>query len=318
MKSDLVAVTDHIQNFSIEKDILGDFFENEISNKTTILLVWHKLIDEEFLLKYPSVRALVRYGVGYDNIDLDFCKKKNIIVANTPDYGIDEVSDSAIAMILYLTRKIGCLETMAKDNENYWLGKELDLKMRRLNNLSLGVIGLGRIGGSIVKKFLSFSKNIGFYDPYIPNGVEKVYGIKRYQKIEDILKISDIVSVNTPLNNETNGMIDEDFLNLMKKGSYLINLSRGPIVKSKDIILEKLMSKHLEGYGTDVWTHEPPLTKDKFNNEWKKNNDFLKGRVIVNPHTAYFSEEAIIESRTKACSTCLDIINNVKINNRII
>ena len=318
MKSDLVAITDHIQNFSIEKEILGNFFENEISNKTTILLVWHKLIDEEFLLKYPSVRALVRYGVGYDNIDLDFCKKKNIIVANTPDYGIDEVSDSAIAMILYLTRKIGCLETLAKENENYWLGKEFDLKMRRLNNLSLGVIGLGRIGGSIVKKFLSFSKNIGFYDPYIPNGVEKVYGIKRYQKIEDILKISDIISVNTPLNNETNGMINEDFLNLMKKGSYLINVSRGPIVKSKDIILEKLMSKHLEGYGTDVWTHEPPLTRDKLNNEWKKNNDFLKGRVIVNPHTAYFSEEAIIESRTKACSTCLDIINNVKINNRII
>lgn len=114
MQSDLVAVTDHIKNFSIEKNILGDFFEDEISNKTTILLVWHKIIDKKFLDKYPSVRAIVRYGVGYDNIDLDLCKKKNIIVANTPDYGIDEVSDSAIAMILYLTRK---LEPLKISNE---------------------------------------------------------------------------------------------------------------------------------------------------------------------------------------------------------
>ena len=217
MQSDLVAVTDHIKNFSIEKNILGDFFEDEISNKTTILLVWHKIIDKKFLDKYPSVRAIVRYGVGYDNIDLDLCKKKNIIVANTPDYGIDEVSDSAIAMILYLTRKIGALEKLAMKNENFWLGKEFDLKMKRLNNLSLGVIGLGRIGGSIVKKFLSFSKKIGFFDPYVSNGVEKVYGIKRYRTIQEILKVSDIVSVNTPLNDETKDMIDENFLNLMKK-----------------------------------------------------------------------------------------------------
>ena len=78
------------------------------------------------------------------------------------------------------------------------------------------------------------------------------------------------------------------------------------------------MSKHLEGYGTDVWTQEPPLAADRFINEWKKNSKFLEGRVIVNPHTAYFSEEAIQESRTKACHTCLDIINNVIINNRVI
>ena len=197
-------------------------------------------------------------------------QKKNIIVANTPDYGIDEVSDSAIAMILYLTRKIGALENLAKENHNYWLGKEFDLKMKRLNNLSLGIIGLGRIGGSIVKKFLPFSKHIGFYDPYISNGIEKVYGIKRFKTMEDLLQVSDIVSINTPLTEETIDMVNEKFLNTMKKGSYLINVSRGPIVKDKDIILEKLISKHLEGYGTDVWTQEPPLATDKFNNEWKK------------------------------------------------
>ena len=316
MGTDLIAVTDHIKNFSIEKKILGDFFENKISNKTTILLVWHKLIDEKFLNNNPSVRAIVRYGVGFDNIDIEYCKKRNIIVANTPDYGIDEVSDSAISIILFLTRKIGALENLAKIDSEYWIGKDIPLKMKRINQLSLGIIGLGRIGGSIAKKFSSFSKNIGFYDPYISNGYEKVYGIKRYLTLEELLKNSDIVSVNTPLSDETRGMINEDFLNQMKKGSYLINLSRGPIVKNKEEILKKLLSKELEGYGTDVWIDEPPLENDKLYKAWKDNPDLI-GRLIVNPHTAYFSEEALLESRSKACFTCLDIINNRYINNRI-
>tara|TARA_A100001388_G_C28773504_1_gene505538 strand:+ start:2241 stop:3197 length:957 start_codon:yes stop_codon:yes gene_type:complete len=318
MKNDLVAVTDHIKDFHIEKKILGRYFESKLSFKTTIILVWHKVIDEEFLINHPSIRAIIRYGVGYDNIDLASCKNRNIIVANTPDYGIDEVSDSAIAMILYLTRKIGALEDLAKKDPKYWLGKEFNLDMRRINNLSLGIIGLGRIGGAIARKFLTFSKKVSFYDPYIANGYEKVFGVTRYSKLSDLLKMSDIVSINTPLNNETRGIIDKDFLNNMKKGSYLINLSRGGLVKDKKIILEKLLAKQLEGYGTDVWTNEPPLEKDEFNIAWKENKKYLKGRLIVNPHTAYFSEEALYESRSKASKTCLDLINNCSINNRII
>ena len=85
----------------------------------------------------------------------------------------------------------------------------------------------------------------------------------------------------------------------MKKGSYLINLSRGPIVKNKELILNKLLSGHLEGYGTDVWTNEPPLEKDELYTKWKENNGYLNGRLIVNPHTAYYSEQALLESDPK-------------------
>ncbi len=318
MISDFVAVTDHIKNFSIEKKLLGEYFDNKLSKRTTILLVWHKIINKDFLIKYPSIRAIVRYGVGYDNIDLDYCKNKKILVANTPDYGVDEVSDSAIGMILYLTRKLGVLNFLAQEDNDYWLGKDLNINMRRINKLSLGIIGLGRIGGSIAKKFLPFSRNIGFYDPYIPNGYEKVYGIKRYEKISDLLKVSDIVSVNTPLTEETYGLINKNFLNQMKKGSYLINLSRGPIVENKELILNSLISNKLEGYGTDVWTNEPPLYEDKLYKTWKENDSNLKGKIIVNPHTAYYSKESLEESRSKACKTCLDIINHSNILNRIV
>ena len=318
MNPDLVSITDHITEFTVERKFLGNYFDNELSSKTTIILVWHKVIDKNFLQKYPSIRGVVRYGVGYDNIDINYCKKNKIIVANTPDYGIDEVSDSAIAMILALLRKINALDHLAREDSSYWLGKELELKMKRLNKLSLGIIGLGRIGSSIANKFLPFSRNIGFYDPYIPNGYEKIFGIKRYKSLQDLLKVSDIVSLNTPLNDETMGMINEDFLNQMKKGAYLINLSRGPIVAKNDLILQKLLSNELEGYATDVWTNEPPLDNDELYKAWKANKNSLRGRIIVNPHTAYYSEEALIESRSKACGTCLDIIKGNEINNRIV
>lgn len=318
MISNKIAVTDHIKDFSIEKKFLGDLFEDKLNSKTTILLVWHKIINKEFLQNHPLVKAIIRYGVGFDNIDIEYCKKKNIIVANTPDYGIDEVADSALAMILYLTRKIGSLELLAKEDPNYWLGKEFNLKMKRLNKLSLGIIGLGRIGGSIAKKFLPISKNIGFYDPYIPNGYEKVFGIKRYNTLEALLKETDILSINTPLTAKTRNMVNKDFLSKMKKGSYLINLSRGPIVENQKLILEYLISNHLEGYATDVWAEEPPSINDELYLSWLNNEEKLKGRIIVNPHTAYFSEEALYESRSKACLTCLDIVNNRFINNRIV
>ena len=112
MKSDVVAVTDHIKDFAIEKNFLGDYFDYQLSKK--IILVWHKEINESFFKKHPKIRAVVRYGVGYDNIDIEFGKKNNILVANTPDYGVDEVSDSALAYDFVSNKeKIGALENLA-------------------------------------------------------------------------------------------------------------------------------------------------------------------------------------------------------------
>ena len=147
-------------------------------------------------------------------------------------------------------------------------------------------------------------------------------GMKKYMELKDIklcrtTSCSDIVSINTPLTNKTKNMVNEDFLNKMKKGSYLINLARGPIVENSQIIFDNLLSKKLFGYATDVWTEEPPKENDNLYKAWQLNDDRLKGRIIINPHTAYYSQESLLESRSKACLTCLDIINNQTINNRI-
>ena len=201
LKEGIVSITDHITEYSIEKAQLGKYLNPILTDSSEILLVWHKKIDENFLNQYKNIKAIFRYGVGFDNIDIDFCKKKNILVCNNPDYGVDEVSDSAIAMILNLTRGINELQGFARANKNSWTGEKIPIKLYRLNNLKLGIIGLGRIGGAIARKFRAFSKNICFFDPYQSSGVEKTFDIDRVDNLDDLLKEVDILSINTPLNN---------------------------------------------------------------------------------------------------------------------
>ncbi|KGG12044.1 MULTISPECIES: NAD(P)-dependent oxidoreductase [Prochlorococcus] len=317
MLKDSVAVTDYLREFSIEKEILGSYFSNVLSENTTIALVWTKGINKEFLSRYSNIRALVRYGVGYDNIDIEECMRRKILVVNTPDYGIDEVSDTAISMILNLVRKINSFQVLAKESESLWRGEKIDLPIKRLNQMTLGIIGLGRIGASVARKFQSFSRNIQFYDPLLPSGVEKILGINRCFDKNTLLESSDIVSIHTPLNKDTVGMVNTNFISNMKKGSYLINVSRGGIIEDSEIIYKALKNRHLEGYGTDVWTMEPPRKEDLLYNSWLADSDF-QGRIIVNPHTAYYSSESLIECRVKACKNCLNIISGKNILNKII
>ena len=318
MKKDIICVTDHIVNYEeVEEKILGDYFSKKLNNLATILLVWHKTIDENYLREYPNVRAIVRYGVGFDNIDLECCKRRKITVVNNPDYGIDEVADTALAMILNLTRNINGFQNFAKKNCNSWLGENISAKVYRTNTLKLGIIGFGRIGSSLGRKFAALSPYVSFYDPYLKSGTEKVFGFKRYFTISEILRTSDIISINTPLNEETKNMVDEDFIQQMRKGSYLINVSRGPIVKNSSIIYKALKDYHLQGYATDVWSNEPPLEEDILYNACLNNFKF-QGRVIINPHTAYYSETSIVECREKACKICLNLIKGEKLLNKII
>lgn len=314
---DIVSITDHIKEYSIEYEILGDYLQPELSEETTIALVWHKKIDEEFLSKYKKLRAIVRYGVGVDNIDLQRCKELNIKVCNTPDYGIDEVSDTAIAMILNLSRRVKELEYFALKNKKSWTGEPIPFSMKRINRMKIGIIGLGRIGGAVARKLKVFSSNISFYDPYLSSGIEKTFGLERFDNLKDLLKNSDVVTIHTPLTKETKGMVDLDFISTMKKNSILINVSRGPIVKDNEIILNALEKNLISGFGTDVFTEEPPNSDDKLYKCWFQ-KDEVSNKVIINPHTSYFSEEAIKECREKASLNILNIIKDLKIINRII
>ena len=137
--------------------------------KNEVLLVWQLKIDEKYLKKFSDLKGIIRYGVGYDNIDLEACEKNKIIFCNNPSYGVDEVSDTALSMIMYLTRVIGlyhykCLGLL--ENEDGSWQENTFKEAKRLNNLNLGVIGCGRIGTALVRKSKRFSDQLEFMTPF--------------------------------------------------------------------------------------------------------------------------------------------------------
>ena len=304
-----VFITDYIENPNLEKDILKSHLSIEPHDEIEYLLVWHQIINEDYLINFPKVKGVVRYGVGYDNIDLEICKKKKISVCNTPDYGTQEVSDTTISMIMDCSRKVSEYNHIAKKiKDDSW--QENTIKsIRRSNELNIGIIGCGRIGSSVVLKLNSLNFNTFFYDPYVNWGYEKVINSNRIYDIEELLKKSDIITMHCPLNEKTNGLIDTDFLNLMKDGATLINTARGELIYDIDLIYQKLEDKSLYSVYLDVLPNEPPNNSKKLIKEWKSNSE-LSQRIFINPHTAYYSRESYVEMRTKATQNIMRMINN--------
>ena len=313
-----VGITDHISTPTIEENILGDKFSHRLDSKITDLLVWHETIDEKYLAQFQKIYSVVRYGVGYDNIDLSYCKDNQIRVCNTPDYGVDEVADTALAMMLSLSRGINALSTLATSIPSSWQGHPAPSNsLKRLNSLNVGIIGLGRIGTSLALKAKPIFNSVSFYDPYITTGIEKSLSLSRHFQLKSLLETSDIVSINCNLTGETKDLVDHDFLNCMRKGSILINVSRGGIYSDMRLIEKALISGKLAGFGSDVWISEPPSFDDKAFHSLTA-DDSLRNKVIINPHTAYFSEQAIVECRTKAATNIYNIIHNIDCVNIIV
>lgn len=311
----IVVITDFITHPDIEKNILGELVGFDLGNDTKALLVWHQKIDSHILNKLPNLIGIQRYGVGYDNVDLELLKKKNIIFCNNPDYCVDEVSDTAVGMIIGISRGIYKYNALSKNYYNNW---QINIirEIKRTSSLIVGIIGAGRIGGRVILKLSSIGFNTVFYDKYKENGWEKVLGSERVYNLDDLLEISDIISLHVPLNDETAGMVDENFLKKIKIGSSIVNTARGKLIKDLDIIYDHLLKNRLDSFCVDVLPDEPP-THNKLIDDWR-NNKILEGRVIINPHTSFYSKESFIEMREKAAKNVLRIIESRKPLNRIV
>ncbi len=308
-----VYITDYISNPNVEKKILGKNLSLKKNPKNQILLVWHQIIDENYCKYFNNIKAVIRYGVGYDNIDLKYLSKKNIIFCNTPDYGVDEVSSTALSGILNISRGITkydqSLKKMNNINFNLWQ-ENIIKKIKRTNKYKIGIIGAGRIGTSLLRKLQLIGYDCSFYDPYVSQGYERSLMVKRYENLDGLLANSDIISIHVPLNFKTKGMVNDNFISKMKKGSSLVNTSRGPIIRNNNILYKALKSNYLDSVFLDVLPNEPPDLNDKLIKSWINNEKFLIGRLIINPHTSYYSRESFIEMRVKASLNALRIINN--------
>lgn len=324
-----VLITDYITSPDIERFVLGDGVlieclntEDEATFPDSIedadaLLVWHARITEKTIKRLKKCRAIVRYGVGYDNVDYKCAQKYGIPFCNTPDYGIHEVADTACGMILAFTRKIFFYNYAAQRFSSGWQ-EHTQSPTRRSTHHNLGIIGCGRIGSAVALRMKAFGMNIGFYDPYVPSGYEKTLGVQRFDSQEYLLRFSSIVSLHLPLSDETKGMIDERFIQNLNDNTILINTARGKIVKNPDVLYDGLVSNKLAAVGLDVLPEEPPLPSERLIRAWKDVNSDFHQRIIINPHTSYFSDQAWREMREKAAKNVKRILEGKTPKNLII
>jgi D-3-phosphoglycerate dehydrogenase len=231
-------------------------------------------------------KIIARYGVGVDNIDVEAATEHNIIVANVPDYCVDEVSTHAIALMVDCARGITLLDRKVRDKKwDFTLAKPLF----RTQGKTLGLFGLGRIARMVAQKASGFGLRIIAYDPY----VSKVdIGVKLVE-LSQLLTDSDFLSIHVPLTDETRHSFSENELRTMKKTSYLVNTSRGPIVDEKALYVA-LKEKWIAGAALDVMEKEPP--------DWE--DPLLKlENIIITPHISFYSEESYVELKTKVAES---------------
>jgi D-3-phosphoglycerate dehydrogenase len=301
-----IAITDYIFSPDLEKEILGDLVGTLVSEDTEVLLVWHEQINEDYVKNLPKLRGVQRYGVGYDNLDLKYLKSKDIICCNNPDYGVDEVSDTAVSMILNIARGVSLYNHLAKNYINSWQ-ENFNTVVKRNSDTVVGIIGAGRIGGSVIMKCNALKFQTVFFDPYKERGYEKMINSKRLESINELLNISDIVSVHTPLSEETKGFINQSFIDNMKQGASLVNTARGGLFQEMDLLYNSLLSNRINSLAIDVLEHEPPKPSLLID-AWRRSENSMNGRLIINPHTAYYSQAAYREIRINAAKNALRIL----------
>lgn len=237
-----------------------------------------------------NCRHICRTGIGLDNIDVAHATAKGILVTNVPDYCIEEVAEHALALIFALGRKIADGHLATKRGEYSLVGS---LPIERIGGKTLGVIGLGRTGALLAKKARAIGMRVigTNRSKQTPEGVEWV-------SFDDLLAQSDYVSLNCPLTDETRHLMNAKTLRRMKPSAFLVNTSRGGLV-DHPALAEALEAGALAGAALDVQDREPPdLSQPPYNDQ----------RVIVTPHTAFVSTDAITELRTRVAHQAVDFL----------
>jgi len=271
-------------------------------------------IDANVISSLKRARIVVRNGVGFDVVDLKTAGENGIAVSNVPDYGTTEVADTAIAMMLTFARGTAALDAALRaDLKGGWTHTH-NVTARRLRGASFGVVGLGRIGTAAALRARAFGMNVAFYDPYLPNGVELSFGFTRARSLGELLGASDVVSIHTPLTDETRSMIDASAVAAMSAGAYLINTARGPICDTR-ALFEGLKSKKLAAVGLDVLPKEPATTDDPLVTAWQANEPWIRGRVLLNAHCGFYSPDSFVDLRRKAIETAFYYLRDDKLAN---
>jgi C-terminal binding protein len=278
------------------------------------LIVCHLVtLSRETIAGLERCRVIVRAGVGYDNIDVEAARERGIPVVNVPDYCVEEVADSAIGLMLALTRGLSELNSRLRAGFPQWHHAPAT-PLYRLRGRTFGIVGLGRIGTATAMRARALGMDVVFYDPSKPGGAEKALGIRRADALEALLEQSFVLSLHCPLTPETRGMINAAAIARLPRGAYLINTARGAVVETA-AIPPAIASGQLAGAGIDVLKREPPPPDDPLLRAWRDPSHPAHHRVILTPHSAFYSEESLLELRRKAAAACRDALLGVPLRN---
>jgi D-3-phosphoglycerate dehydrogenase / 2-oxoglutarate reductase len=264
-----------------------------VARDADALLATYAKITAEMIRQMTRCRIISRFGIGVDNVDIPAATERGIVVTKVPDYCIDEVSDHTMALLLSAVRKIPFANSMVHAGK--WEMPAV-VPIHRLRGTILGLVGFGRIPQLVAPKAQSFGMRVVSYDPYIP---KDVFERARVESVEfgELLKISDYISIHSPLLPETQGLFNADAFRQMKPHAYLINTARGPIV-DEAALAHALDAGQLAGAALDVMPKEPPAASPLFG----------RPNVILTPHTSFYSEESLVDLQTKAAEEVVRVL----------
>ncbi|MFN3910084.1 MAG: NAD(P)-dependent oxidoreductase [Candidatus Anstonellaceae archaeon] len=298
-----------------EKSILKKYFSNhkllffnealeekhllQIKEIEILGIFIYSKITKDILAKLPKLRMIATFSTGFDHIDIKECKKRKIVVCNVPTYGSHTVAEHTIALMLALAKKI--IPSIDRTRAGNF---SLDgLRTFDIVGKTLGLIGFGKIGSHVAKVAKALGMNVIVYDPYVDENLIDLLDCKKVS-LDYLLKHSDIISLHTPLTQQTHHIINKQTLEKMKTGAILINTARGGLVDSK-ALLDAILSKKIAGVGLDVLEEENAIREEKelLKADYAKKHDLHTvvithmlrehQNVIITPHNAFNSKEAL-------------------------
>lgn len=265
--------------YKIDQPIPRKLLLQKIKNCAALISLLTEKIDMEVIDQMPNCRIIANYAVGYNNIDIDYAKKKKIIVTNTPDVLTESTADLTMTLVLACARRLSEGEKLVRQGKFKGWKPDLLLGME-LKGKTFGILGAGRIGSAVARRATAFGTNIIYVDKKRNQLIEKEIGAKKVS-LKYLFENSDILSVHLPLNENTYHFLNREKLNLLKKNSILINTTRGEIIDEKALI-GILQQNRIMAAGLDVFENEPYLNPEllKFDN------------VLILPHLGSATFEA--------------------------
>lgn len=274
----------------------------QIKDKDAILSIFNMPVDKEIIEAGTNLKIISNYGVGFNNIDIETATNNGIAVCNTPNAVCKPTAELCMGLMLSLSRRIAECNHRLRTENNFKWGVMKNLGSG-IYNKTLGIIGMGSIGKEVAKLASVFNMKILYHNrTRLDNDIEKKYNAI-YTDLNTLLRGSDIISLHTPLNENTHHLIGSKELKMMKQSAFLINTARGPVV-NEDALVKALYNKDIAGAGLDVFENEPIIHKELF----KLNN------AVIVPHIGTASIDSRIEMGKEASQNIISYFEGNPIN----